>query len=882
MSTILQPLTQDSLLDLDPAVTQIITVNNRSARRVLAFFQRHLQQPGTAMAIAEVLPLSAWYQRAEDELCLLGDAMPASFVLDSFSARQVWENIIAQGGMLIDAAQAAKLAHEADRLLDEYEIEVAQAEQSTDYEHFLSWRAAYEQYLDEFDLDDENRSIARLIEAFEAGLLPPPKEQLVWVGFHEFSPRLQHLQNVLANQGVAQYTLQWSTQAAKSVWQVQAETAEHEWLLAVQWAQEQLQAHPEGRFAIVASQLEADAPYARRVLDHHLQSGWNMAVGRPLSDWPQIRQLLAWLEVFALWQRAFEHNPQAPRARPEDLGPALLGNSFGGDELAQAGALIDAQWRLQEKLSVSFQQWQVALQQHAPVFFTHWERAWSYFDTLQGPQQAEQWVRVFRALLGHLQLPGQQSIDSVTYQVLQAFEQRLAQFARYGLALGPLHYGRALAVFRRLCQDMLFQPERDPQARLDVLGMLEAEGGQWDGVWVLGLTDSVFPAPPKPNPFIPYMAMIRTRAPRATPEREFVWAQEVFERLLHSAPQMWFSAARFEGEQELRPSPFIAEYPLAPRMFEEVVVPAVECVTELDVQAPPIAAAERVGGGAALLDTFARNPLWAFVRYRLHARALPDYARISQAHLLGSFIHKLLERLWQELPDPDRAGLQRSLDSGHVADRLAQLAQEIGAQMLQECPSVIAHLISQWGQEVVSQWLQFETGRRLDFECVAVEKKVSLRCAEHLTLDLRLDRLDRLRADGRLLLIDYKTGANAKLPHAQWRRSPPIDLQLPLYAGILQEQGQAVSALAIARVNALDFAFDGLGDEFDETGFRALAEEDPDWTELLHQWYEQCLALGVSFARGQADNRVLEPQDMQYCDVLPFLRITAQGAYYEQ
>src|SRR5690625_433856 len=190
MSTILQPLTQDSLLDLDPAVTQIITVNNRSARRVLAFFQRHLQQPGTAMAIAAMLPLSACNQRAEDEQCLLGDAMPASSVLDSSSARQVWENISAQGGMLVDAAQAAKRAHEADRLLDEYEIEVVQAEQSTDYEHFLSWRAAYEQYLDEFDLDDENRSIARLIEAFETGLLPPPKEQLVWVGFRSAERRV--------------------------------------------------------------------------------------------------------------------------------------------------------------------------------------------------------------------------------------------------------------------------------------------------------------------------------------------------------------------------------------------------------------------------------------------------------------------------------------------------------------------------------------------------------------------------------------------------------------------------------------------------------------------------------------------------------------------
>src|SRR5690625_7187813 len=93
-----------------------------------------------------------------------------------------------------------------------------------------------------------------------------------------------------------------------------------------------------------------------------------------------------------------------------------------------------------------------------------------------------------------LGLPNQKTIDSVTYQVLQALEERLAQFAQYGLALGEMSFGHALYVFRRLCQEVLFQPERDPDARLDVLGMLEAEGGHWDGVWVLGLTGQVFQA----------------------------------------------------------------------------------------------------------------------------------------------------------------------------------------------------------------------------------------------------------------------------------------------------------------------------------------------------------------------------------------------------
>src|SRR3546814_21080220 len=85
-------------------------------------------------------------------------------------------------------------------------------------------------------------------------------------------------------------------------------------------------------------------------------------------------------------------------------------------------------------------------------------------------------------------------------------------------------FSGAVGLLRRLAQQTPFQPQRDPDARLDVLGFLESEGGRWDGAWVLGLTDEVLPATPKPNPFIPMAALRQANAPRATPERELHWA----------------------------------------------------------------------------------------------------------------------------------------------------------------------------------------------------------------------------------------------------------------------------------------------------------------------------------------------------------------------
>src|SRR5690606_35699294 len=138
------------------------------------------------------------------------------------------------------------------------------------------------------------------------------------------------------------------------------------------------------------------------------------------------------------------------------------------------------------------------------------------------PLQADavEWAGFFRRALQGLGFPGQGALDSVQYQQLEAFEACLQHFVRQSPVLNALSAGSALAVLMQLATETLFQPRRDPSARLDVLGLLEAEGGQWDAVWVLGLTDDVLPALPRPNPLVPVAALRRAGAPRATPERE--------------------------------------------------------------------------------------------------------------------------------------------------------------------------------------------------------------------------------------------------------------------------------------------------------------------------------------------------------------------------
>src|SRR3546814_868351 len=222
---------------------------------------------------------------------------------------------------------------------------------------------------------------------------------------------------------------------------------------------------------------------------------------------------------------------------------------------------IDALWRRRARIKVSETEFLDALDQYAPRLAEAWRQCQQALDGQTGSATVDVWCKRFRACLQSLGFPGQTALDSHAFQVVEAFDGLLDSLGRQAAVAGRVGFGAAVSLLQRLAQQAPFQPQRDPQARLDVLGFLESEGGRWDGVWVLGLTDEILPAVPKPNPFIPISVLRQVNAPRATPERELHWAITMYTSLLECAAQVWLSHALREGERELRPSPCIADVP---------------------------------------------------------------------------------------------------------------------------------------------------------------------------------------------------------------------------------------------------------------------------------------------------------------------------------
>ncbi|TAM89645.1 MAG: hypothetical protein EPN41_03240 [Candidimonas sp.] len=903
----------------------VVTVNNRYARRIIADFARRLDVHRKVAPLPRIVPFGAWLREMGEQACFAtGAALPAHR-LDDFGASRLWERVIARdesARALFDVHQAARRAADADRLISDGYARVEPGEETDDYRRFSLWRRHYRAALTDLNAEDDTRVFERVCAAADRGELPVVFRTLILAGFTALSPRQESLLSALGHTGVRVCALAGGARRARRIERVAADDPDSEWRLAAQWAASCLSRDPRGRFAIIAPRLEADAAFAHRVLRDALRcavepmgtpepagsggqesSGvlrgldpsvdalrasllpimpYDVSIARPLGEWTTVRGAFAWLRALC----AFAAHGSCSA---DIVGTALLaGCCVGASEESSGRAAVDVAWRRLGAAGVTADDLSRRLVQSAPRLAAFWVEWQARREDTRGEALLSEWIERFRHWLEWLGFPGDAPLDSQGYQVMEAFEAALTGLARQDPVLGRLDIDGALRSLERFLGETLFQPRRDASSRLEVLGFLESEGGHWDGVWVLGLTDDVLPAVPDPNPFLPLAALRRAGAPRATPERELAWAEAMAESFVASAPDVWLSHARRDGEQELRPSPLLWAAGAEPASGAVVAGDAPPtgvvrrarrgCMLErvIDNDGPPLAPGDETRGGIGVIDTQARDPLWAFVKYRLGASCLPPYAVESGRNVRGIFLHRAVELVWRLLGD--QANLLRARDGGTLGGLVTQAVDRAGDECLSDGSPVLRQLEVERARGVLDAWLALEC-ERSPFAIAALERH-GVWSFGPLTLSLRIDRIDRL-ADGRLAIIDYKSGLGRLDPKSDWMRERPVGLQLPCYASVLAGESSPVAAMVLARLHARKVETVGLADG--DRGLPGLAHPEDwplyagwSWERIMDGWRGTIEGLAKEYIAGRAVNEVRKPADLDYCDVRPFLRLNQE------
>lgn len=875
--------------------SHVITANDRLARQLRIDYAKSSQEHGLVVwDRPAIYSWNEWLQRCLDEWLdrALGNGQPLPLVLSLQQSEAVWQRIIEQseaGPGLLQAGATAASAAEAWDLLCGWQIPIESLQQ---YEHedtqaFVDWIETYKTRSQREGWLDAARLADTIKTAYQrAELVPPPA--LYLAGFDEQRPQQADLLQTLAELGCSINELTHPIAGPVTIKQQPCADGMAEIRAAAHWAAQQLQTDPEQRIGIVVQNLTAQRDVIARQFDEvlcaqaRLPGGeqnrpYNISLGRPLLESALVRDALVALAL-------------GPSAASSSYGAvswtdvsALLRSPFfiGAEAEADARAKLDARLRRQgrERLSLRDLHYHAQAVANCPVLLRCIEQCQALAGQVGGAVGNAEHASRFSHWLAAWGWSQGRALSSTEYQTVNAWWKLLAEFAALDAYSGQSSWRGALAQLRRLAGARLFQPQ-SPVAPVQILGLLEAAGMQFDKLWIMGLHDDVWPASPRPQPLIPMPIQRRYQLPHATAERELAFARRVTGRLLTSAADITISWPQREGDAQLRPSPLLADPPLAaepvallPDLMHWLQDHGARAEPFSDTAPPPLSDDEKLRGGTAILRNQAACPFRAFAQHRLHAEPLAEPVAGLDAAKRGSLVHEVMRVIWDELGDQatllamDAAG-RRTLVARCVETAVSRWEQANVTTL----PLRFREVEIERLQSLATDWLVLDA-ERAPFKVAAREAEQAISIAG-LNLRGRLDRLDQL-ADDTHLIIDYKTG---RVDPRVWLDERPDDPQLPLYA-LAQRRQLAGIAFAQVRIGELKYA--GIAGRDDlapgitsVSAWKAAAETAGDLPALLDYWQQQLETLARSFQAGESE---VDPKDLRrtclYCPQATLCRI---------
>lgn len=891
----------------------VLCASARLAQGIRHTLQQQFQQQGLLQWQApEVFPLQDWLNQLTEHAILCGqiDAMQAPVgMLSTTQEALLWEQAIQQSlnrheaAALFNTSGLASAAMEANRYLIEWNISLDMESATEETRQFMQWRQQFQALCKQSGYLETVRYQAWQLAQLQRHRHALPAE-IQLAGFDRINPHLQALIDELSAQSV-NIAFYDAGIAADEVARMPFAEAMDECRAAVYWAQQHLQANPQARLAIVVPELDAMRDSLANLLDDvfhpealhpaHAETPrcYEFSLGLPLNRWPLVNTALALLRL-AFQQQAFTQTELS----------ALLGDVYWSQAQHEADerAALDAEMRrqlpLQVKAATLLRFVENKQRDIHPIACPALHADLSALLTLakQTPrkQLPSAWVNSFNQLLEATHWPGERSLSSHEYQCQQALQRVFGQLTALDAWLGNIDAMTALHRLSQLCQAQIFQPQTVRQPNITVMGMLEASAQPLDGLWVMGMNDHVWPPLSRTNALIPAELQRQAATPNASSEVQIAFASQIHQRLLRSARQVIFSYADKEGDRLLRVSPLIQSIPQtgatpgAATLAETLAQNSTQDWQWLDDhQAPAVQDGEHVSGGTGLLRAQAICPAWAFYQYRLKARKLETPHNGLDAMQRGDLIHQVMAAFWAQQSSLDWPSVQAETIKMQLDQIATQVIAEFNQAFSQPFSEVFCQLESERLSKLALTWLwEVERERPQAFHVKLTEEKFTP-LIEGIQITLIIDRVDTLE-DGRLVVIDYKTGSAPD--YKNWASDKITEPQLPIYAAFIL-QDEDIAAVCFGKLRLTDGGFTGVAAEDDiVSGIKAFNHEKnrlfdpetfPDWPSVLQHWRHHITKTAQALKAGEAAVVFESEQDLDYCDVLPLLRLPERQLQFE-
>jgi len=888
----------------------IVTPTKRLGRALLQhYISDQLSEQKKVWETPDILPWADWIMRLWEDSAAQQDSVP--MLLNTQQQQWVWQQIVSESShaeKLLNPAAAATQAYDALKNARQWQLEIFPEDiwLNKDAFAFQSWVKTYQQrcekkgWLDAASLEAALLSITRQCAGQYAA-------KLCLVGFDELKPIQQSLLQALEKAGseIKHIQEQHADDHKTEIVRTTFAESRHELKAIAHWIREHLETNAQipinntsianGSIGIVVPELESLRNDIENIFDDVLTPGnlfsdetqtqnqrpYNLSLGKPLADYPVINAAFA---ILGLEKKTIEL---------EDLG-ALLRSPFikGAETEMVARAQLDAHLREQGEPAVFLTILQQRLEKdefwsaQCPGLIASLQKWREVFQSLLRKQSRTEWIESFVSLLNVFDWPGERQIQGDEFQTIEAWRKLLDQFASLDLVSGELTYNGALSLLQRLAREQTYQVESD-EVPVQVMGLLEAAGMQFDHLWVMGLHEEIWPSMASANPFLPIKLQRQEKMPHASAERELEYARRITSRLVASANKVIFSTPLSEAGRELRPSPLLKQYALQKieqpeRKYSEINYAASIFTSSKiehfhDEKAPKVNETQ-ASGGTGLFKDQAACPFRAFAKHRLGAKSLADPDIGLSPMERGQLVHDCLQHFWEKISTHKEL---IALTDGALALYINQCVAKVIKRFQAQRPFTATGrfmLIEQGRlQAMMHEWLSLERQRQ---PFAVIEREQKHFCTiEGLKIQTRMDRVDQL-PDGSLIVIDYKTG---KVALASWMDERPDEPQLPLYA--VTGEGN-IAAVVFGQVKCGEMKFVGLTDD-------AYGEEDSptlipdvkalsksrycktfaDWQALFEFWSQNLTKLAHNFREGYAAVDPHKVNTCNYCDLGTLCRI---------
>lgn len=850
----------------------ILTVN----RRLASYLHHHydhdqLKQGRKVWSRLQLYPVTAWLELVWEK------QQDTRFILSDFQELVCWQQAIDQcqeEDPIINSYATASTAKETWKLIQQWQLSLADLEgyYHVDVMRFIKWATVFQSLCQHYQSLSKSELLNQVINVLknQANAFSLPK-RIFFVGFDDLSPAMKCLLATLAPNHLLLLTKLDKTQASNAC-RIGFESQQQELQSMVLWALATLAENPTASIGCILPNLtELRNPLIRLFTDGYLTTTekvsdfpFNISGGDALNQFPIIDIISKLLKL--------NNNT----LKLEELS-SILRTPFikGGFEEMDQRARFDAYLRSKSSAYVSVDCLlnDEKLLKTCPLFY-HLLACFRSISSATERESVEHWTCLMVKQLQAWGWPGDKALTSIDYQLVERYKKLLTEFCSLYFLMPAISYDEAIQLLLKLVKHTLFQPKKEHKP-IQVLGALEAAGMCFDYLWIAGLDNEAWPAPPAPNPFIPFEIQKRNDMPHATAERELQFSLHLTARFLQSANQIIFSYAEMDEDRPLRASPLIEHLPITTInhhqwiSIEQLIFASKKTESYVDEYGPPVTN-QVIKGGSGILKAQAACPFQAFARFRLLAQPLEQGQIGLAAHERGNLVHDCLATIWSSLKN--HATLCQFTDE--QLQEVITLAVNEALTKLKNKKLIILseHFIAlekKRLETLLFHWLQLEKQRQ-PFEVICCEFRQTSNFGP-LTLTLQIDRIDKLQ-DGTPLLIDYKTGKPSVL---NWFGQRPEEPQLPLYAILW---GETPGGLVFGQLRPGEMAFKGITAESDQIPGTIQLEQvkEVDYThfsQLIAYWQTHLLHLANDFIQGKADVSPKESATCHFCELQTLCRV---------